>query len=54
MTDSAVRDLVASDIHAPQTFRVATVRNMDAWYDAFNVVPGQRYYLEPAARVHVW
>jgi putative endopeptidase len=54
MRDAAVRDLVATNTHAPQAFRVATVRNLDAWYDAFDVVPGQRYYLEPAARVHVW
>jgi putative endopeptidase len=54
MTDGAVRDLVGSDIHAPQPFRVATVRNLDAWYDAFDVVPGQRYYLDPAARIHIW
>ena len=31
-----------------------TVRNLDAWYDAFDVRPGQRLYLEPAARVRVW
>ena len=53
-TEQAVREQVASDIHAPVNFRVATVRNMDAWYEAFNVQPGQRYYLEPAARVHIW
>jgi predicted metalloendopeptidase len=35
-------------------FRVSTVRNLDAWYDAFDVTPGQRLYLAPAARVHVW
>jgi putative endopeptidase len=54
MTDAGVRDMVATNTHAPQAFRVATVRNLDAWYDAFDVVSGQRYYLEPAARVHVW
>lgn len=53
-TDQAVREQIASDIHAPVNFRVASVRNMDAWYEAFNVQPGQRYYLEPAARVHIW
>jgi putative endopeptidase len=53
-TDQAVREQIASDIHAPVKFRVATVRNMDAWYEAFNVEPGQRYYLEPAARIHIW
>jgi putative endopeptidase len=40
--------------HAPETYRVATVRNLDAWYDAFGVRPGHRLYLEPKARVHLW
>jgi putative endopeptidase len=53
-TEQAVREQIATDIHAPVNFRVATVRNMDAWYEAFNVQPGQRYYLDPAARVHIW
>jgi putative endopeptidase len=40
--------------HAPETYRVSTVRNMDAWYEAFDVQPGQRLYLEPKARVRIW
>ena len=32
----------------------AVVRNLDAWYEAFDVVPGQRLYVEPRARVHIW
>ena len=52
--DSAMRAQLASDDHAPEMFRVATVRNLDAWYDAFDVKPGQRLYLAPSARVHVW
>ena len=51
--DDALRAQAASD-HAPENYRVSTVRNMDAWYDAFDVKPGQRLYLEPAARVRVW
>jgi putative endopeptidase len=30
------------------------VRNLDAWYAAFAVKPGQALYLDPAARVRVW
>jgi predicted metalloendopeptidase len=52
-TDAALRAQLSSD-HAPERYRVATVRNLDAWYDAFDVRPGQRLYLAPAARVHVW
>jgi predicted metalloendopeptidase len=50
----ALRTQVATNDHAPENFRVSTVRNMDAWYDAFDVVPGQRLYLEPKARVRIW
>jgi putative endopeptidase len=51
--DGAMRKQLASD-HAPENYRVATVRNFDAWYDAFDVSKGQRLYLEPKARVRVW
>ena len=43
-----------TDTHSPDQFRPATVRNLDAWYAAFDVVPGQRLYLEPGARVRIW
>jgi len=36
-------------------FRViGPTRNMDAWYSAFDVKPGEKYYLAPADRVHLW
>jgi endothelin-converting enzyme/putative endopeptidase len=35
-------------------YRIATVRNLDAWYDAFDARPGDRLYLAPAARVRIW
>ena len=52
--DAALRAQLASNDHAPETYRVDTVRNLDAWYDAFDVRPGEKLYLEPAARVRVW
>jgi predicted metalloendopeptidase len=52
--DDALRAQLASDPHAPEWFRIATVRNVDAWYDAFGVQPGDRLYLEPKARVRIW
>lgn len=53
-TDDALRKQLAQDNHAPDRHRVATVRNLDAWYEAFDVQPGQALYLPPAARVRVW
>jgi putative endopeptidase len=54
ISDTALRTQVATDSHAPEDYRADTVRNLDAWYDAFDVRPGQRLYLEPSARVRVW
>jgi putative endopeptidase len=54
MRDDALRTQAATNDHAPEIFRISTVRNMDAWYDAFNVQPGQRLYLEPKSRVRIW
>jgi putative endopeptidase len=30
------------------------LRNVDAWYEAFDVQPGDRYYLTPEERVRIW
>jgi predicted metalloendopeptidase len=51
--EDGLRKQLASD-HAPERYRIATVRNIDAWYDAFDVQPGQQLYLEPTARVRIW
>lgn len=53
--DEDLRDLASRDSHAPGRFRViGPLRNIDAWYDAFRVRPGDRYYLAPADRARVW
>jgi putative endopeptidase len=54
MREAQLRRIVMTDGHAPSQYRAATVRNVDAWYDAFNVQPGQKLYLAPAERVRVW
>ncbi|HEV7238118.1 MAG TPA: M13 family metallopeptidase [Thermoanaerobaculia bacterium] len=53
-SEGATRKQVATDSHAPEDYRATTVRNLHAWYDAFDVRPGQRLYLEPSARVRIW
>lgn len=42
------------NVHAPDPFRALEVRNLDAWYQAFAVQPGDRLYLPPAQRVRIW
>jgi putative endopeptidase len=52
--EPALRQRIVTDSHAPEQYRADTVRNLDAWYPAFNVKPGQALYLAPQDRVHVW
>ena len=53
--EGATRAQLLSDPHSPSKFRVnGVVRNMDAWYKAFNVQPGDKLYLAPNQRVHIW
>jgi putative endopeptidase len=52
--EEAIRRL-AIDPHSPPEFRCnGTVRNIDAFYEAFDVRPGDALYLEPEARVRIW
>jgi putative endopeptidase len=52
--ENFLRQQIATDPHAPAEWRAAEVRNVDAWYDAFNVKPGAKMYLPPEQRVKVW
>jgi predicted metalloendopeptidase len=53
--DAQLRNQVLSNPHSPPQFRVnGVVRNVDAWYAAFDVKPSDRLYLSPAERVRIW
>ncbi len=52
--EAALRRVVVTDVHSPGPWRSYTVRNLDGWYSAFDVKPGQRLYLAPADRVRIW
>ncbi len=54
MRDEALRGRIATDAHAPAQFRALTVRNLDAWYAAFNVKPGDKLYVPPEKRIRIW
>jgi predicted metalloendopeptidase len=49
-----LRRALLTDGHAPPEYRGDTVRNLDAWYDAYGVKPGQTLFLAPGDRVRVW
>jgi putative endopeptidase len=52
--DASLRRAVLTNEHAPAHYRGLTVRNLDAWYPAFKVEPGQALYLTPDQRTPVW
>jgi len=52
--ESMARQAIAVGTHSHGEWRVATIRNIDAWYDSFDVKPGDVMYLNPAERVHIW
>jgi endothelin-converting enzyme/putative endopeptidase len=54
MREATLRQRVLTDPHSPSEYRADTVRNIDAWYAAFGVKPGEKLYLAPADRVQIW
>ncbi len=53
--DDERRRRLVSDVHAPEPYRVnGVVRNIDAWYEAFGIKPGDKLYLAPQDRVRIW
>ncbi len=53
--DSALRTQTLSNEHSPAEFRViGPTRNQNEWYGAFDVNPGDKYYLPLEQRVHLW
>ena len=55
MRDDALRQLLATDPHSPGMVRaIAPLRNVDAWYEAFDVKEGEANYVKPEERVRIW
>ena len=53
--DEALRQRLVSDPHSPARYRVnGVIRNVDGWYSAFQVQPGDALYVAPADRVRIW
>jgi putative endopeptidase len=52
--DANLRQRLITDPHAPSEYRTDTVRNFDAWYEAFKPEPGNKLYLKPEDRVKIW
>ncbi len=53
--EDAIKTQVASDPHSPRRYRIiGPLRNLDAWYAAFDVKPGSKFYIPPDKRVRIW
>jgi putative endopeptidase len=53
-SEVALRRQIKTDIHAPGEYRSDSVRNVEAWYKAFQVVPADKLYLKPEDRLVIW
>jgi putative endopeptidase len=54
-TNDSIRQQIVSNPHAPVQYRVnGVVRNMDAWYDAFNIKPSDKLFLAAGDRARIW
>ena len=53
--DDALRQQIVNGPHSPGQVRAfAPLRNVDAWYEAFSVKPGDKHYVPPEERVRIW
>ncbi|HWU01599.1 MAG TPA: M13-type metalloendopeptidase, partial [Novosphingobium sp.] len=53
--EAALRNQVTTDPHSPERFRIiGPLRNVDAWYKAFDVAPGDKLYIAPDQRARIW
>src|SRR5215831_11627808 len=52
--EAALRRQVKSDTHSPGEYRSDTVRNVEAWYKAYDVKLGDKLFLKPEDRVAIW
>ncbi|PYX33731.1 MAG: peptidase M13 [Acidobacteria bacterium] len=53
-SETALRQQISNDNHAPGEFRSDAVRNVDAWYKAYDVAPDDKLNVKPEDRVRIW
>ncbi|HWM84904.1 MAG TPA: M13 family metallopeptidase [Kofleriaceae bacterium] len=52
--DQELANRLVTDPHSPSEFRTSVVRNLDAWYDAYQPKAEDKLYLAPDQRVKIW
>ena len=54
LNESAAQ-LIVTDTHSPGPYRtIGAPVNMDAWYNAFDIKPGNKLYKKPEERIRIW
>jgi len=53
-SEAALRKQIATDTHLPGEYRSNSVRNVDDWYKAYDIAPGDKLYLKSEDRVRIW
>jgi putative endopeptidase len=53
-SEAALRRQITTDTHSPGEYRSDTVRNVEAWYKAYEIAPSDKLYLKPEDRVGIW
>jgi predicted metalloendopeptidase len=53
-SDTALRQQIKTDTHPPGEYRSDSVRNVDAWYEAYGIAPGDKLYFPPENRIGIW
>ncbi|PWA11668.1 M13 family metallopeptidase [Flavobacterium laiguense] len=55
MRDESIKTLVKTDPHSPGMYRAyVPLQNLDSFYEAFNIKPGDGMYVAPEKRVKIW
>jgi putative endopeptidase len=52
--DQELANRLVTDSHSPSEFRTSVVRNLDAWYEAFQPKDSDALFLAPDKRVRIW
>ena len=53
--DDALKNQVTTDPHSPGRYRtIVPLRDLDAWYAAFDIGPESSMYIAPEDRVRIW
>jgi putative endopeptidase len=53
-SEDALCRQIKTDTHPPGEYRSDSVRNVDAWYKAYDIKPGDKLYLKPEDRIAIW